>query len=217
MGKSSLVLVLVFQGRDQLSLDGGVISSVSMGKSSRQASLQCVSVAEGHSKAVLSVDCTNELLFTGSKDRTCKVWNLVTGQEIISSLVFTVSSSFIKVWDIRDSAKCIRTLTFSCTGKLSGHQGPVMCLTVDQKPGTNQDLVVTGSKDHYVKLFEVTPASPSSLSPSHTLDPPHYDGIESVLVQGDRVYSGSRDTGLKVWHLPSKELLQQVPSAHRAG
>ena len=61
-----------------------------------------------------------------SPDRTCKVWNLVTGQEIMalgghpnnvvsvrysSSLVFTVSTSYIKVWDIRDSAKCIRTLT----------------------------------------------------------------------------------------------------------
>lgn len=60
-------------------------------------------------------------------DRTCKVWNLVTGQEIMSlgghpnnvvsvryssSMVFTVSTSYIKVWDIRDSAKCIRTLTW---------------------------------------------------------------------------------------------------------
>lgn len=61
-------------------------------------------------------------------DRTCKVWNLVTGQEIMSlgghpnnvvsvkycsysSLVFSASTSYIKVWDIRDSAKCIRTLT----------------------------------------------------------------------------------------------------------
>lgn len=54
------------------------------------------------------------------------MWNLVTGQEIMSlaghpnnvvsvryssSLVFTVSTSYIKVWDIRDSAKCIRMLT----------------------------------------------------------------------------------------------------------
>ncbi len=61
-------------------------------------------------------------------DRTCKMWNLVTGQEIVtlkghpnnvvsvkycpsSCLVFSVSTSYIKVWDIRDSAKCIRTLT----------------------------------------------------------------------------------------------------------
>jgi kinesin family protein 4/21/27 len=56
------------------------------------------------------------------------MWNLVTGQEIAalkghpnnvvsikycshSGLVFSVSTSYIKVWDIRDSAKCIRTLT----------------------------------------------------------------------------------------------------------
>ncbi|KAG7254281.1 hypothetical protein CRUP_038301 [Coryphaenoides rupestris] len=104
----------------------GIISPVQASKSSRLAPLQCVHVAEGHSKAVLCVDCTDDLLFTGSKDRTCKVWNLVTGQEIMalgghpnnvvsvrysSSLVFSVSTSYIKVWDIRDSAKCIRTLT----------------------------------------------------------------------------------------------------------
>lgn len=29
-----------------------------------------------------------------------------------SSLVFTVSTAYIKVWDIRDSAKCVRTLTY---------------------------------------------------------------------------------------------------------
>ncbi|XP_065436397.1 kinesin-like protein KIF21B [Chrysemys picta bellii] len=76
-------------------------------------------MAEGHSKPVLRVDATDDLLFSGSKDRSCKMWNLVTGQEIASlkghpnnvvsikycshsGLVFTVSTSYIKVWDIRD-------------------------------------------------------------------------------------------------------------------
>uniref|UniRef100_A0A3B4X4W3 Kinesin family member 21A n=1 Tax=Seriola lalandi dorsalis TaxID=1841481 RepID=A0A3B4X4W3_SERLL len=262
----------------------GVINPVPPTKSSRSATLQCVHVAEGHSKAVLCVDCTDDLLFTGSKDRTCKVWNLVTGQEIMSlaghpnnvvsvryssSLVFTVSTSYIKVWDIRDSAKCIRTLTssgqvnvgdicasstsrtvaipagenqinqialnpngtvlyaaagnsvrvwdlrrFASTGKLTGHLGPVMCLTVDQS-GNNQDLVITGSKDHYVKLFDVTEGSLGSISPTHNFEPPHYDGIESLVVQGDIFFSGSRDNGIKKWDLDRKDLLQQVPNAHR--
>uniref|UniRef100_A0A7N6BHS4 Kinesin motor domain-containing protein n=1 Tax=Anabas testudineus TaxID=64144 RepID=A0A7N6BHS4_ANATE len=262
----------------------GVINPVPSTKSSRAAALQCVHVAEGHSKAVLCVECTDDLLFTGSKDRTCKVWNLVTGQEIMSlaghpnnvvsvryssSLVFTVSTSYIKVWDIRDSAKCIRTLTssgqvnigdtcasntsrtvtipagenqinqialnpngtvlyaaagnsvrvwdlrrFASTGKLTGHLGPVMCLTVDQS-GNNQDLVITGSKDHYVKLFDVTEGSLGSISPTHNFEPPHYDGIESLVVQGDIFFSGSRDNGIKKWDLDRKDLLQQVPNAHR--
>ncbi|XP_034061433.1 kinesin-like protein KIF21A isoform X4 [Gymnodraco acuticeps] len=262
----------------------GVINPVPATKSSRSATLQCVHVAEGHSKAVLCVDCTDDLLFTGSKDRTCKVWNLVTGQEIMSlsghqnnvvsvryssSLVFTVSTSYIKVWDIRDSAKCIRTLTssgqvtvgdvsasntsrtvtipagenqinqialnpngtvlyaaagnsvrvwdlrrFASTGKLIGHLGPVMCLTVDQS-GNNQDLAITGSKDHYIKLFDVTEGSLGSIGPTHNFEPPHYDGIESLVVQGDILFSGSRDNGIKKWDLDRKDLLQQVPNAHR--
>ncbi|XP_056273815.1 kinesin-like protein KIF21A isoform X3 [Pseudoliparis swirei] len=262
----------------------GVINPVPPTKSSRSATLQCVHVAEGHSKAVLCVDCTDDLLFTGSKDRTCKVWNLVTGQEIMSlaghpnnvvsvryssSLVFTVSTSYIKVWDIRDSAKCIRILTssgqvnvgdvcasnssrtvtipagenqinqialnpngmvlyaaagnsvrvwdlrrFASTGKLTGHLGPVMCLTVDQSIN-NQDLVITGSKDHYIKLFDVTEGSLGSIGPTHNFEPPHYDGIESLVVQGDILFSGSRDNGIKKWDLGRKDLLQQVPNAHR--
>ncbi|KAH1172441.1 hypothetical protein KIL84_008059 [Mauremys mutica] len=56
------------------------------------------------------------------------MWNLVTGQEIASlkghpnnvvsikycnhsGLVFTVSTSYIKMWDLRDSAKCVCTVT----------------------------------------------------------------------------------------------------------
>ncbi|XP_051547987.1 kinesin-like protein KIF21A isoform X4 [Myxocyprinus asiaticus] len=262
----------------------GVINPVPVWKSSRGSSLQCVHIAEGHSKAVLCVDSTDDLLFTGSKDRTCKVWNLVTGQEIMSlgghpnnvvsvryssSVVFTVSTSYIKVWDIRDSAKCIRTLTssglvntgdtcaastnrtvtipagenqinqiylnppgtvlyaaagnsvrmwdlrrFVSTGKLMGHLGPVMCLTVDQT-GNGQDLVITGSKDHYIKMFDVSEAAVGSISPSHNFEPPHYDGIESLVVQGDCLFSGSRDNGIKKWDLSRKDLLQQVPNAHR--
>lgn len=262
----------------------GIINPVPATKSSRSATLQCVHVAEGHSKAVLCVDSTDDLLFTGSKDRTCKVWNLVTGQEIMSlaghpnnvvsvryssSLVFTISTSYIKVWDIRDSARCIRTLTssgqvnvgdacasntsrtvtipagenqinqialnpngtilyaaagnsvrvwdlrrFASTGKLTGHLGPVMCLTVDRSVN-NQDLVITGSKDHYIKLFDVTEGSLGSISPTHNFEPPHYDGIESLVVQGDILFSGSRDNGIKKWDLDRKDLLQQVPNAHR--
>ncbi|KAG8005713.1 Kinesin-like protein KIF21A, partial [Nibea albiflora] len=258
----------------------GVINPVTAPKNSRGAKLQCVYVAEGHTKPVLCVDATDDLLFTGSKDRTCKVWNLVTGQEIMSladhpssvvsvrytsSLVFTVSTAYIKVWDIRDSAKCIRTLTssgqvgsgdtcssarslsippgesqinqialnpsgsflyaaagnavrmwdlrkFVSTGKLTGHLGPVMCLTVD-KLGSGQDVVLTGSKDHHIKMFEVAEGAQGSITSGHTFDPAHQDGVESLAVHGDVFYSGSRDYYIKKWDLASQQLLQQSVSA----
>ncbi|XP_027745936.1 kinesin-like protein KIF21A isoform X1 [Empidonax traillii] len=264
----------------------GIINAFPASKCIRSSPLQCMYTAEGHTKAVLCVDATDDLLFTGSKDRTCKVWNLVTGQEIMSlgshpnnvvsvkycnytSLVFTVSTSYIKVWDIRDSAKCIRTLTssgqampadvcsgstnrtvaipagenqinqialnptgtflyaaagnsvrmwdlkrFQSTGKLTGHQGPVMCLTVD-RISNGQDLIVTGSKDHYIKMFDVTEGALGSVSPTHNFEPPHYDGIEALAIMGDNLFSGSRDNGIKKWDLSQKDLLQQVPNAHK--
>ncbi|XP_070266545.1 kinesin-like protein KIF21A isoform X12 [Myotis yumanensis] len=264
----------------------GIINPFPAAKGIRASALQCIHIAEGHTKAVLCVDSTDDLLFTGSKDRTCKVWNLVTGQEIMSlgghpnnvvsvkycnytSLVFTVSTSYIKVWDIRDSAKCVRTLTssgqvtlgdacsastsrtvaipsgenqinqialnptgtflyaasgnavrmwdlkrFQSTGKLTGHLGPVMCLTVDQI-SNGQDLIITGSKDHYIKMFDVTEGALGTVSPTHNFEPPHYDGIEALTIQGDNLFSGSRDNGIKKWDLAQKDLLQQVPNAHK--
>ncbi|XP_042533500.1 kinesin-like protein KIF21A isoform X1 [Dipodomys spectabilis] len=264
----------------------GIINPFPASKGIRASPLQCVHIAEGHTKAVLCVDSTNDLLFTGSKDRTCKVWNLVTGQEIMSlgshpnnvvsvkycnytSLVFTVSTSYIKVWDIRDSAKCVRTLTssgqvtlgdacssstsrtvaipsgenqinqialnptgtflyaasgnavrmwdlkrFQSTGKLTGHLGTVMCLTVDQI-SSGQDLIITGSKDHYIKMFDVTEGALGTVNPTHNFEPPHYDGIEALTIQGDNLFSGSRDNGIKKWDLAQKDLLQQVPNAHK--
>uniref|UniRef100_A0A671WD36 Kinesin family member 21B n=1 Tax=Sparus aurata TaxID=8175 RepID=A0A671WD36_SPAAU len=264
----------------------GVINPIGGVKGGRTAPLQCVSVAEGHSKPVLCVDATDELLFTGSKDRTCKMWNLVTGQEIVtlkghpnnvvsvkycpsSCLVFSVSTSYIKVWDIRDSAKCIRTLTSSgqvvsgdvCAGtttrtitfaqgecqinqiainpsgsvlyaaagntvrmwdlnrmqgmgRLTGHIGSVMCLTVGQSL-LGKDQVITGSKDHYVKVFDVAEGTMGNVGPAHNFEPPHYDGIECLAVQGDVLFSGSRDNGIKKWDLEQQELIQQIPNAHK--
>ncbi|XP_061545072.1 kinesin-like protein KIF21B isoform X3 [Phycodurus eques] len=267
-------------------LDKGVINPIGGVKGGRTAPLQCVSVAEGHSKPVLCVDATDELLFTGSKDRTCKMWNLVTGQEILtlkghpnnvvsvkycpsSGLVFSVSTSYIKVWDIRDSAKCVRTLsslgqvvsgdacagattrtiTFAhgecqinqialnpsgsvlyaatgntvriwdlnrmhAMGKLTGHIGSVMCLTVGQSL-LGKDQVITGSKDHYVKVFDVAEGTMGNVGPAHNFEPPHYDGIECLAVQGDVLFSGSRDNGIKKWDLEQQELTQQIPIAHK--
>ncbi|KAM4677060.1 kinesin-like protein KIF21A isoform 4-T4 [Discoglossus pictus] len=276
----------VSQGNAPFQQDKGIINPFPTSKGSKSSLLQCIHIAEGHNKAVLCVDATDDLLFTGSKDRTCKVWNLVTGQEIMSlgghpnnvvsvkycnytSLVFTVSTSYIKVWDIRDSAKCIRTLTssgqvmpgdscaasqnrtvtippgehqinqialnptgtflyaaagnavrmwdlkrFQSTGKLTGHIGSVMCLTVDQI-ANGQDLIITGSKDHYIKMFDIVEGALGTVSPTHCFEPPHYDGIEALVISGDNLFSGSRDNGIKKWDLSRKDLIQQVPNAHK--
>ncbi|XP_066268294.1 kinesin-like protein KIF21A isoform X2 [Branchiostoma lanceolatum] len=274
-------------------LDKGSINPYNSRSSSRSSPLTCMHLAEGHTKAVLSVDATDDLLFSASKDRTVKVWNLVTGQEIMTlpghpnnvvgvrycsytGLVFSVSTYFVKVWDIRSSsAKCVKTLTsagqvvtsaasstttrtlsmpagetqindirlnrsgsrlyaaagntirvwdlnkFQTVGKLTGgHSAAVMVMaTEDQEHDT--PIVVSGSKDHYIKqfhpiefprsfmeVFEVPENLTGSVSAKYNLEPPHYDGIQSLAIRGDFLFSGSRDTCIKKWDLANQQLRQ---------
>ncbi|CAH8554359.1 unnamed protein product [Heterobilharzia americana] len=249
------------------------------------APIECTHVARGHSNAVLDVDIFGGIMITGSKDRTAKIWDLNTMEEIdtlhdhpnnvtkvricpSSNLIFTVCSYFIKVWDRRDSNKCIRTLLssglsqegsletkvmrrqnicppgetnimdialgggnpslshlmfsatansvklwdlrrFYCVGKLHGsHQAPVMVLAAAENafgsPAGDSEprlTVVTGSKDHYIKVFDVSPNASGLLTPIYDLEPPHYDGIESLVIHGNILFSGSRDAAIKKWNL----------------
>ncbi|XP_050706486.1 kinesin-like protein KIF21A isoform X1 [Eriocheir sinensis] len=258
------------------------------GRATQRSVLACTHVAQGHSKAVLSVHATDDLLFSASKDRTVKVWDLVRGQEIQSlgghpnnvncvryceaqHTCFSVSSSFIKVWDIRENpARCTRTLSsagltsvgfpvpstqsrtlqmppgetlitdvaistatnilysaagnivriwdlrkHSAVGKLAGgHQAAVMCLAVDSTvPG--QDVVATGSKDHYIKVFDITGTHSGLVNPRLNLEPPHYDGIQSLALYGDTLFSGSRDMCIKKWDLQRGEHVQSLNNAHK--
>ncbi|XP_067951912.1 kinesin-like protein KIF21A [Watersipora subatra] len=94
---------------------------------SSNQSLICVKKAVGHTKAVLSICAADNLLVSGSKDLTCKVWDMSIGSEVlclgghpnyvskvqyceVNRLAYTVSNSFVKMWDIRAGAKCITVL-----------------------------------------------------------------------------------------------------------
>ena len=95
--------------------------------------LKCQHVAEGHKKGVVAVDATESNLFTGSIDRSVKLWDLQTGTEIMSLLgfphtvlqvryhlprkmLFTSSLHVIKVWDPlckQSEMQCIQVLKSS--------------------------------------------------------------------------------------------------------
>ncbi|XP_052802857.1 kinesin-like protein KIF21A isoform X4 [Mya arenaria] len=271
-------------GISDLNVKSGSIVTASARLSMKQSGpLTCSQVVEGHLKAVLSVTATDDLLFTSSKDRTARGWDLQTGKQIHllpghpnnvnvvkyspeHHLAFTVSQSYISVWDTRQKS-CIKTLNssgltqdgqvstssvqidlpmgehhindialnannsllysaagntvrvwdlkrFAAVGKLSGgHQAAIMVLGVDQQ--TDKDVVITGSKDHYIKVFEVQPEGEGVFTPKYNLEPPHYDGIQSLAVQGNTLFSGSRDFCIKKWDLSNHSLGQSLNSAHK--
>ncbi|XP_024138098.1 kinesin-like protein KIF21A isoform X2 [Oryzias melastigma] len=225
--KSLLEESPVFEGHSGRAVDlrsenhRGVINPVTAPKNSRSR-IQCLHVAEGHTKPVLCVDATDDLLFTGSKDRTCKVWNLVTGQEIMSladhpssvvsvrytsSMVFTVSSAYIKVWDIRDSAKCIRTLTSS--GQVAAGDTCSSARSLSVPPGESQisqiALNASGSflyaaAGNAVRMWDLRKFASTGKLTGH-LAPVLCLSVERLSHGQDAVLTGSKDCHLKMFEV----------------
>lgn len=56
-------------------------------------------------------------------------------------------------------------------------------------------------QDHYIKVFNVSGSASGLITPTYDLEPPHYDGIESLALYGNVLFSGSRDAAIKKWNL----------------
>lgn len=59
-----------------------------------------------------------------------------------------------------------------------------------------------------LQMFEIAEGIGGNVGPTHNFEPPHYDGIECLAIQGDVLFSGSRDNGVKKWDLEQQELIQ---------
>lgn len=59
-----------------------------------------------------------------------------------------------------------------------------------------------------LQMFQLGDCVMGTIGPTHNFEPPHYDGIECLAIQGDILFSGSRDNGIKKWDLEQQELIQ---------
>ena len=145
-----------------------------------------------------------------------------------ASTLFTASGSVVRVWDLRSFAPVAKVppplvpplssltlLPLSRRQLTTGHQAPVTCLAVEEV-SEERNVVATGSKDHCVKVFEVADGAGGVHAPRATLAPPHYDGVEALLLAPDAsLFSASRDASIKRWSVASERLEQSAHQAHR--
>lgn len=132
------------------------------------------------------------------------------GEKIINDLtidkygrnLFTASGSSVKIWDMRQN---------ETIGKLSGgHSSSITTMLVDD------NLVMTGSKDHYIKIFEINDVNNGKMiSPKYHLTPPHYDGVQSLCRIDNFLYSCSRDMCIKKWSMTDYQCKQSMNNAHK--
>lgn len=142
---------------------------------------------------------------TGSYDQTCKMFDAISGEELLSleehsNIVYCVAfnnpfsnriatASFdqtAKIWDA-DSGMCLSTLT--------GHTGEVVCL--DFEP--NGTSLATGSMDYEARIWDLETGE-------STLQLAGHEGEVISLAfntEGDRLVTGSFDGTAKMWDLRS--------------
>ncbi|CAK1602398.1 unnamed protein product [Parnassius mnemosyne] len=97
----------------------------------------------------------------------------------------------------------------------SGHAAAVMCAAAVRV--AHGDRLATGSRDHCVRLLDLQPSPTGSWEASNRrlLEPPHYDGVQALVLSGDFLYSASRDSSLKCWNLADDSLTHSVMNAHK--
>lgn len=171
---------------------------------------EVIKVLTGHKSPVKSVAFSPDgrTLVSGSHDRTLKLWDIHSGQEILSlrhiKQVETVAfspngkvlasggeDSKIRLWSL-ENGKEVRTL--------SGHTGIVWSVAFSP----NGQMLVSGGADKLLKLWDIETGRTLKTIKSHP------DLVESVgfLLGGKTLASGGRDSAINTWSAETGEKIR---------
>ncbi|KAJ8463984.1 hypothetical protein ONZ45_g17394 [Pleurotus djamor] len=179
--------------------------------------------AHGNS-TITSLLLWKDTIITASDDFSVRVWNYdgtlvralgghtggVWGIAIHEDTLVTVSQDHsIRVWNLE---------TGECTHIFYGHTKTIRCVSITVPEGSNNPLIVTGSRDGEIHVWRLPlqddpkyigdEESDLSNNPYHLfLLKGHTDSIRSMATNGNIVASGSYDNTVRVWDVVSGECL----------
>jgi len=162
---------------------------------------------EGHDEAVYCIQYEENLLATGSRDNTIKLWESLNGKYICTRtlvghggsvlclqfddkiIVSGSSDGLILIWDMKQG-KRIHSLV--------GHHESVLNLHFDSK------LLLTCSKDNTIKVWDR-----ETWTLRHTLTE-HTAAVNAVNLQNNLIISASGDRTLKVWNAITGQCIREM-------
>jgi len=176
---------------------------------------------KGHDSWVtgIAVSPDGSWVATSSKDRTVRVWDLLTGESmhvlsghadnvsaVCSSpdgqrLVTSSRDGTARVWDVLSGAELVL---------IKGHEAAVNCCAVFVRPAAGPEqwrqLVATGSDDMTARVWNL-----NSGAPVFTLEG-HRGKIRAVAAarDGSFVVTGSDDAAARVWCMSSGAVLHEL-------
>lgn len=133
-------LFVTFEGNrtpSTILLTGSVDTTIKIWVPDQDGTLfNCLETLEGHEDAITALKQTGNFLFSGSKDKTIKIWQSVFEKDHTSSY---------------------------CTHTLKGHEGTVTCLQIvrasehSSKANDNSCEIFSGSTDQTIRGWEALP------------------------------------------------------------
>ncbi|CAB3406077.1 unnamed protein product [Caenorhabditis bovis] len=104
-------------------------------------------------------------------------------------MLFTSFAAYVRVWNLREWKPLGRLNAASHSPK-----SEVSCLKTTMTPDGNI-LAYTGSRDHYVKEYEVGLGT-GVIEAKSEFTPPHYDNVTVVLPLNNHLYTASKDLNI---------------------
>ncbi|EGO28379.1 hypothetical protein SERLADRAFT_445851 [Serpula lacrymans var. lacrymans S7.9] len=194
--------VLVSGSKDRSARIWAVPWSGQENPSDKDGQWRCLALCEGHTESVGAVamsrseggESTLRFMFTGSQDRTIKMWDLS-----VVSITHDINSA------ADDMIKCMSLATYKA------HEKDINSLDVSP----NDKLLASGSQDRTAKLYEVEYLSNGKTSPRGEIKllgtfKGHKRGVWNVRFgKTERVLAtGSGDKTVKLWDLENFSCLK---------
>lgn len=168
-----------------------------------------------HPETVWSIVADEDHIYTGSQDAVIRIWDkksfklkkLLKGHSQLVIDLFT-DDDFLYSGSFDNSVKLWNKSEFKTSETLLGHRHSVWAVYSDQK------YIYTGSDDTSIKVWDK-----KDFSQTHTLGmlyegfflleskdknytQGHTDGVKSLFVDNNHIFSASYDSTVKVWKKP---------------
>ncbi|KAF8205528.1 quinon protein alcohol dehydrogenase-like superfamily [Mycena galopus ATCC 62051] len=154
-----------------------------------------------------------QVLFTGSRDRTVREWNLQTG--LVERVIAGVHTSSILSICVHDgfvaSAGSDRRVAVWDLAKnelvrlIADHEDSVLCVRLDGK------RLVSCSKDRTVRTYSFPDLTPQFVLGAHRA------AVNAVSLSDTLIVSGSGDRSVRLWDATTGKLLRTFDNHHTRG
>lgn len=212
------LMVLAGQTFERPSLDifrprSSVPSDAANGSPSPLLAFSTPRTLDGHTAAVnaLAISLDQRMLASASDDRTVRLWDLVSGQEIrplvghrdrVQAVAISPNGQMIASGGGDNLIKLWNPLTGEAIADLIGHQGPINALTIT----ADGQRLMSASADKTIKIWDLGTYTELKTLNGHS----SFVNDLSISPDGTTLASGSADRTIKLWSLNTYQPLETL-------